>query len=353
MNQLSAMRMFAKVAETLSFTVAAKELRVSVAMVTRSVATLETHLNLRLLNRTTRSVSLTEAGHDYWQGCREVLRGLDTLEANICSAAREAGGSLKVAAHESFAASGLSELIGKFREQEPRVDFELTVFASTQDLTVGSYDVCFVAERRLRDSSLVCRPLTRLRDVIVASPAYLAKHAAPAQPSSLADHDVLTTTDPGERSWEFGDAYGAQRVLLRPVLSASNLLTLIRAAKAGLGIARLPASLVAAEIRDGSLISLLEGFELESGVRTLWMLYSGHRYMTPRVRRFIDFAVAHYRRETPYLDSLLLGPVTQSERADAMIAGPRRSMNHDASDSRYRPPGRSSTQAGTVAGNNG
>ncbi|SAL30010.1 LysR family transcriptional regulator [Caballeronia sordidicola] len=318
MNQLSAMRMFAKVAETLSFTIAAKELRVSVAMVTRSVATLESYLNLRLLNRTTRSVSLTEAGHEYWQGCREVLRNLDTLEANVCSAAREAGGSLKVAAHESFAAAELSDLISKFRENEPRVDFELTVFASTQDLTVGSYDACFVAERRLRNSSLVCRPLIRLRDTIVASPAYLAQREAPVQPADLARHDVLTTSDPCVRSWEFGDAYGAQRVLLRPVLSSSNLLTLIRAAKAGLGIARLPTSLVAAEIQEGSLIPLLEDFELESGVRTLWMLYSGHRYMTPRVRRFIDFSVAHYRRDTPRLERLLLNPDVQSDRADTM-----------------------------------
>jgi DNA-binding transcriptional LysR family regulator len=295
MNQLSAMRMFAKVAESLSFTVAAKELRVSTAMVTRSVAMLETHLNLRLLNRTTRNVSLTEAGHEYWQGCRELLRHLDTLEANVCSSAREAGGSLKIAAHESFAAADLSELVAGFREIEPRVDFELTVFASTQDLAVSTYDVCFVAERRLRDSSLVCRPLTELRDVIVASPAYLALKGAPTQPADLAGHDVLTTSEPCVRSWEFGDAYGIQRVLLRPVLSSSNQLTLIRAAKAGLGIARLPAALVCAELRDATLIPLLEEFELENGIRTLWMLYSGHRYMTPRVRRFIDFSVAHYR----------------------------------------------------------
>ncbi|BEU25763.1 LysR family transcriptional regulator [Paraburkholderia sp. 22B1P] len=308
MNQLSAMRMFAKVAESLSFTVAAKELRVSTAMVTRGVAMLETHLNLRLLNRTTRSVSLTDVGHEYWQGCRELLRHLDTLEANVCSSAREAGGSLKVAAHESFAVTGLSELVAGFREIEPRVDFELTVFASTHDLGVGTYDVCFVAERRLRDSSLVCRPLVDVPDVIVASPAYLALRGVPVQPADLADHDVLTTSEPSVRSWEFNDAYGVQRVLLRPILSSSNLLTLIRAAKSGLGIARLPASLVFTEIREGALASLLEEFDLENGVRTLFMLYSGNRYMAPRVRRFIDFCVAHYRRDVPELESLSSKP---------------------------------------------
>ena len=315
MNQISAMRMFAKVAESLSFTTAAKELRVSTAMVTRSVATLETYLNLRLLNRTTRSVTLTDAGHEYWQGCRELLRQLETLEANVCSAAREAGGSLKVAAHESFAAAELTELVARYREEAPRVDFELTVFASTQDLAVGTYDVCFVAERRLRDSTLVCRPLTQFRDVIVASPAYLFQRGAPTRPADLANHDVLSTSEPCVRCWEFGDAYGVQRIPLRPVFISSNLLTLIRAARAGLGIARLPASLVATELQDGSLVPLLEGCELENAERTLWMLYSGHRYMTPRVRSFIDFAVAHYRRDVPHRNGLSLRPAMHSAHA--------------------------------------
>jgi DNA-binding transcriptional LysR family regulator len=320
MNQLSAMRMFATVAESLSFTVAAKELRVSTAMVTRSVATLETHLNLRLLNRTTRSVSLTEAGHEYWQGCRELLRHLDTLEANVCSSAREARGSLKVAAHESFAAADLSDLVARFRETEPRVDFELTVFTSTQDLAVSTYDVCFVAERRLRDSSLVCRPLTQVRDVIVASPGYLLLRGVPTQPADLTNHDILASSEPSVRSWEFGDAYGAQRVLLRPVLSSSNLLTVIRAAKAGLGIARLPASLISTEIHEGTLVPVLEDYDLENGVRPLWMLYSGHRYMTPRVRRFIDFSVASYRRDIPTPESPSPKPTIRSALAGSTVA---------------------------------
>lgn len=225
---------------------------------------------------------------------------------------------MKVAAHESFAAADLSELVAKFREIEPRVDFELTVFVSTQDLAVGAYDVCFVAERRLRDSSLVCRPLTPVRDVIVASPAYLLRRGAPARPSDLTNHDVLATAEPGVRFWEFGDAYGVQRVLLRPVLSSSNLPTLIRAAKAGLGIARVPASLVSTELQVGDLVPLLEGFELENGVRTLWMLYSGHRYMTPRVRRFIDFSVTHYRREIPRFENLSLKTGVHSSHAGSM-----------------------------------
>jgi DNA-binding transcriptional LysR family regulator len=238
----------------------------------------------------------------------------------VCSSAREAGGSLKVAAHESFAAADLSDLVAGFRQIEPRVDFNLTVFASTQDLAVGTYDVCFVAERRLRDSSLVCRALTQVRDVIVASPSYLMLHSAPAQPSDLANHDILASSEPGVRSWEFGDAYGVQRVLLRPVLSSSNLLTVIRAVKAGLGIARLPVSLVSTEIHEGTLVPVLEDFDLENGVRTLWMLYSSHRYMTPRVRRFIDFSVARYTRNVPDPETLSPKPTIRAAPAGSTAA---------------------------------
>ncbi|SAL30892.1 LysR family transcriptional regulator [Caballeronia udeis] len=295
MNQLSAMRMFAKVAESLSFAIAAKQLHVSTAMVTRGVATLEAHLNIRLLNRTTRQVSLTEAGHEYWQGCKEVLKQLDMLEANVSSATRESAGSLKIAAHESFAATDLSEMVAAYHAEEPRVNFELTVFESTRDLVVGNYDLCFTAERRLRDSTLVCRSLTLFRDVIVGSPAYLSRRDPPQMPQELTDHDVLVSSDIPARYWEFCDAYGSHRVPLRPIVSSSNLLVVKRAAKSGIGIARLPASLIEKELREGTLQPLLQAFELENNERTVWMLYSGHRYMTQRVRGFVDFVADRYR----------------------------------------------------------
>jgi DNA-binding transcriptional LysR family regulator len=272
-------------------------LHVSTPMVTRGVATLAAHLNVQLLNRTTRTVSLTDAGLEYWQGCKEVLALLDTLEASVCAATRESAGSLKVAAHESFVAAGLSEVMAEYRAEEPRVNFELTVFESAQELAVNSYDVCFAAERRLRDSKLVCRPLAQLRDVIVAAPAYLARRGAPRVPMDLSGHEVLVCSDVTVRSWEFGDTHGSHRVPLRPILCSSSLMALIKAAQAGIGIGRLPASLIDAQLRDGSLVPLLQGFELENSERTLWMLYSGHRYMTPRVRRFIDFAAARCRRD--------------------------------------------------------
>ncbi len=159
---------------------------------------LETHLNTRLLNRTrrttrtTRGISLTDAGLAYWQGCTELLTQLDVLDVNVSSATRESVGVLKIAAPECFAATDLSELLSAYRAAEPRVRFELTVFETMQDLGENNHDVWFSAERRLRDSSLVCRPLAQFRDVIVASPARILRSVIrpPGIPKDLRDHDV-------------------------------------------------------------------------------------------------------------------------------------------------------------------
>jgi DNA-binding transcriptional LysR family regulator len=295
MNQLAAMRMFAKVAELLSFAAAAKQLGVSGAVVTRGIAALEAHLNTRLFNRTKGRISLTEAGQSYLQGCTELFTQLDMLDASVSSATGGAVGSLKIAAPEFLVATDLSDLLNTYRAAEPGVRFELMVFETTRHPGDNNYDVWFSTGRRLRDSSLVCRPLTQFRDVIVASPTYLARRGQPEVPLHLADHDVLLASDIATRHWEFRDAHGSQRVAVHPVFSSPSLMAVKLAAIAGLGIARLPGPLVEPELRAGALELLLDSFEVGGDERTTWMLYSGRRYVTQRVRSFVDFVVAHYR----------------------------------------------------------
>lgn len=295
MNHLAAMRMFVRVAESLSFLAAAKQLGVSSAVVTRGVAMLEMHLNTRLLNRGKRRISLTDAGQTYWQGCTNLFTQLNMLEASVSSTTQELVGVLKIAASEFFAATDLSYLLNTYRAAEPGVRFELTVFETTRDFGDNNYDVWFSVERRLRDSSLVCRPLMQFRDLIVASPAYLARRGQPEIPQNLPDHDVLLASDIATRHWEFRDAHGSHRVGVHPVFSSTSLMAVRRTALAGLGIARLPRPLIESELHAGALKSLLDCFEVEGGERTTWMLYSGRRYISRRVRSFVDFVVAHYR----------------------------------------------------------
>ncbi|MEA3131910.1 MAG: hypothetical protein QOF46_3705, partial [Paraburkholderia sp.] len=161
MNLVASIRIFTKVAECLNFAEAAKQLGISSSVVTRSLAALEEHLGVRLVNRTTRRVSLTETGRLYWERCIELLRQLDAMEECIAFAVGQPLGSLRVAASSLYATTDLPEVLAAYRAREPRMCFELTVFDNMSDVAANEFDVCFSAERRLRDSSLVCRPLAQ------------------------------------------------------------------------------------------------------------------------------------------------------------------------------------------------
>ncbi|MGF6921124.1 LysR family transcriptional regulator [Paraburkholderia sp. 40] len=299
MNQLASVRIFAKVADCLNFAEAAKQLGISNSVVTRSVAVLEQHLSVRLVNRTTRRVSLTPAGQLYREHCGELLRQLAAMDECMAAAAGQPAGSLRIAASSLYASTDLPEVLAAYRVQEQRTQFHLTVFDNMADVTVADFDVCFSAERYLRDSSLVCRPLAQTRDVIVGSPVYFARRRPPRTPEELSSHDVLVASDAPSRYWEFRDKHGTQRVVVRPILSMQNPLLIKRAVQAGLGIARLSRSLIQGELADGSLKPVFENIELCGDARTVWVLYSGQPYMAVALRSFVDFVVERYRQNPP------------------------------------------------------
>jgi DNA-binding transcriptional LysR family regulator len=299
MNQLATIRIFSKVAESLNFAEAAKQLGVSSSVVTRGIATLEQHLHVRLINRTTRRVALTAAGELYRRSCIEVLKQVEIMDERIAFATSQPGGPLKIASSSAYATTDLPEVLAAYHAEEPRTNFELTVFESMNDVAMTEFDVCFNAERRLRDSSLVCRPLARTRNVIVATPEYLSRHPAPRTPDELLEHDVLLASDAPSRYWEFRDAHGTHRVAVKPIMNAQSPFVIKRAVQAGLGIAQLSLSHIKDELSAGTLKPLLSEFSLDDGERTVWILYSGQPHMAFSVRRFVDFVVAHYRRNPP------------------------------------------------------
>ncbi|MFP3565112.1 LysR family transcriptional regulator [Paraburkholderia sp. SIMBA_030] len=309
MNQLAAIRIFAKIAECLNFAEAAKQLGISSSVATRSVAVLEQHLSVRLINRTTRRVSLTPAGQLYWEHCAELLRQLAVMDESVATTTSQQGGVLRIASSSSYASTDLPEVLAAYRLQEPRMQFELTVFDNMADVTATDFDLCFNAGRRLRDSSLVCRPLARTRDVIVASPAYLSRRRPPGTPAELASHDVLVASDAPSRYWEFRDMHGTQRVVVRPILNMQSPLLVKHAVQAGFGIARLPTSLIQSELSDGTLRPLLTHVELCGDERTVWVLYSGQPHMALALRSFVDFVVERYRQRAAEDKREILAPV--------------------------------------------
>ena len=295
MNQLQAMRVFARVVELASFNLAARQLGISPAAATRSIGMLEAHLNTRLLNRTTRTLSLTEAGRAYLIGCRTVIEQLDEMEANLVQSTRELRGTLRVASVTTFAQTGLAALLAGYRALHEGVSFDVTTFDVHIDLVEGGFDVCFSDDPTLFGSTLVCRPLFRVPQVLVASQAYLSAHDRPHSPSSLARHILLCRSDNGARYWELVDRKGAHRVTVAGAVRSPSYAMLKAAALHDMGIALLPRPLVEPDMQRGELIQVLKEFDVNGGARHLSILYSSPGQLSLKVRSFVDFAVTQYR----------------------------------------------------------
>lgn len=295
MNQLQAMRVFLRVVDLASFNLAAKQQGMSAAAVTRSVSMLEAHLNVRLLNRSTRNLSLTDIGKEYLNGCRTIIQKLDEIESNLVQTIRDPRGTLRIASSMTFATAGLGSLLEAYQAIHPRVDFDVTTFDTHFDMVEGGFEVCFSDNRRPASSTLVSRRLTAIEQVTVASPAYLARNGTPPDPTSLKNHGLLTLSDSASSRWEFADARGAYQVNTASAVTATSNAMVRIAALSNMGIAQLPLPFVTDDLARGTLVAILEQFKVNSGPREISILYSGRTYLSMKVRSFIDFAVSQYR----------------------------------------------------------
>ncbi|WP_296650843.1 LysR family transcriptional regulator [Paraburkholderia sp.] len=297
MNQLQAMRVFIRIVDLGGFNLTAKQLGMSGPAVTRSIGMLEAHLGMRLLNRSTRSISLTEAGQLYLEGCRAVVEKLDEVESDLVRATRAPIGVLRIAAPAVFAGGDLAGLFREYRERNPRVDFAVTVYDAPINLIDGGYDICFATSRHPASASLVSRSLTSEQEIAVASPAYLAAHGQLQKPSDLSAHELIALAD-GPRIWEFGIDRNIQRITVNGPLTTSNYAMARAAALADMGIALLPAKLVEQDIESGALRRVLERHDVNGGRLQISIVYPGRNYLTMKVRSFIDFAVEYFRTDT-------------------------------------------------------
>jgi DNA-binding transcriptional LysR family regulator len=310
MNHLQAMRVFLKVAEAGSFGRAAAGLDLSNAVVTRYVALLETHLNTRLLNRTTRSVSLTEAGQTNAQGCKAVLEQIEAIESAISNSSIDPSGTLRVAASASFSLLGLTPLLRAYRKSFPNVKLRLTLLHRPVDLVEEGFDVGIVVPRLVNSGTLINRPLFTLTPVVVASPGYLAEHGTPARPAALARHAFLApSSDIHGPTWSFTSASGvSEDVALDPCYAVNNSQMLRQAALSGMGITVLPESHVADDIETGALIRLLPGFAIRDADKEVSLVYPGRRHVSAKTRSFVDFALAYFRHVPPAAAQIQAAP---------------------------------------------
>jgi DNA-binding transcriptional LysR family regulator len=301
MNQLQAMRVFLKVAETESFGRAAAALDLSNAVVTRYVSLLETHLNTRLLNRTTRSMSLTEAGKAYADGCRAVLEQVETIEATVTNSSIDPSGTLKLVASASFSLLELTPMLRGFRARYPSVKLRLTLLHRPVDLVDEGFDAGIVVPHLVNSGTLISRPLFKVAAVLVASPEYLERRGTPRRPAALSKHDFLApSTDIHGSTWTFIAPSGVKEdVSLDPAYTVNSSPMLRQAAVSGMGIAVLPESYIAQDVEAGALVRLFAGYTLGDADKEVSIVYPGRRHVSAKTRSFVDFALAYFRDRAP------------------------------------------------------
>jgi DNA-binding transcriptional LysR family regulator len=298
MDVFQAMRVFAKVVELESFSRAAERLGISATAASRQVADLEARLGVRLLHRTTRRLYLTDNGRGYYEQCAQILNDLDEAELAISSAAGRPQGLLRVAAPVSFGIQHLTPLFLDYMERYPEVKLDVSLADRMVDLVEEGYDLALRITQELK-TTLVARTLAQMRLAVCAAPAYLERRGVPRTPEDLRHHECLCYTyDAIRGNWEFEGPTGRLRVSVQGTFSTNNGDSLRAAALAGRGIIQEPTFQVGEDLRQGRLLRLLPEYPVPS--LTLYAVYPSRRYLSPKVRTFVDFLVERIAEPLPW-----------------------------------------------------
>ena len=289
-NSSAEMAIFQRVAERGSFAGAADDVGLSPSAVAKLVTRLETRLGVRLINRTTRRLSLTTEGEIYLERAREILAAIETAEAEISSARLTPRGHLRVHALPFIAVRLLAPVLPDFLTRYPQITFDFMVTNRIVDIIGENVDIS-LRIGALNDSALVARKIVALPRIVCASPSYLARHGRPAKPADLADHSCLTLSrNPGSATWPFRVDGKLVQVQVNGPVSADSTAMLLGLAVQGAGILRLSEHVVAEAIQKGELEPVLQKVQ-DPEQYPLWALLPPGRNQAPKVKAFLDFLV--------------------------------------------------------------
>lgn len=274
---------FVAVAETESFTAAAKRLGISTAQVSRQVGALERRLDTKLLYRTTRKVSLTEEGTLYYRHCRQVLDGLDEAERALSSLKGRPQGLLKITAPVAYGEKYILPIINDFMLTHPSVEIDVELTNRQINLIDAGIDLA-IRIGKLADSSLMAKRISQRINFVCASPAYLKRYGEPHTLSELSQHNCLIGT---HDYWRFIDQGRERQIKVNGSLKCNTGHGLRDAALKGIGISQLPNYYISHDLDAGTLVPLLTAYqEPNEGV---WALYPQNRHLSPKVRLMVDF----------------------------------------------------------------
>lgn len=299
MQPLSDIEIFVRVVESRSFTAAADALGLAKSGVSRSVTRLEDSLGVKLLQRTTRRLSLTEAGQEFFERSRDALSQIEEARRAASRHQAEPSGTLRATAPMSFGLELIAPALPEFLAKHPKLVVDLAFDDRQRDLVAEGIDVA-VRVTQLADSSLVARRLAPVRMVVVASPRYLERRGAPRTPDELRAHDCLVyTLRPSPDAWRF-DGPGGERFLVpvRGSYYANNGMALREALVAGHGIALMTTFTVGDDIRSGRLVRVLPGYAAPE--LAAHAVYPQRRLVPPKVRAFVDFLADRFGDPPPW-----------------------------------------------------
>jgi DNA-binding transcriptional LysR family regulator len=320
-DSLAEMAVFSRVVSAGSLSAAARELGLSPAVISRRLAALESRLGVRLINRTTRSLHLTDEGANYYDTCTRLLSEIEEADAAVSAARVEPQGPLKVALPASFGHRHIAPLIPQFASRYPKVQLALTLSDRSVNLVDDGFDLAIrIAD--LADSSLAARKLAPNRRVVCASPEYLRRHGLPRTPQDLVEHNCLTAND-FAMNWEYKGPRGEPgSVRVSGRYACDNWEVLREWALAGLGVALKSTWDVRLQLEDGSLVSLCPGYTFDTEV-AIYAVYPHRRFLPAKTRAFIEFLADSFGPE-PYWDKPLAGkPAALGEKPALRAPKPR------------------------------
>lgn len=304
MDRLTALRVFVEVADCRSLTQAAERLALSRAMVSRYLASLEQWLGARLLHRTTRRISLTDAGEEALPRCRQMLELSAEVQAVAGTRRSEPVGKLRITTSLSFAETQLTAAVVEFQSDHPRVEIELIAVDRAVSLVDERIDLAVRITNAL-DDTFVSRRLATCRSVLCASPAYVQRHGRPAQPNDLPSHNCITHAFGSRAEYRLRHQGQATRVAVGGSLFSNETAVLRQAALAGAGIALLPTYYVVDDLHRGALLRLLPDHEPEPlGIHAV---YLSRQHQPQALRLLVEFLARRFEGEWPPWDRELQG----------------------------------------------
>ncbi|MBH3429027.1 LysR family transcriptional regulator [Pseudomonas alkylphenolica] len=294
MDRLSAMRVFVTVVDLGSQSAAADHLDLSRPVVSRYLAELEDWVGARLMQRTTRRLSLTAAGQETLSRCRQMLELAGDLQAAVRAPDEAPRGELRISVSTSFGQAQLVDAVAAYVKRYPGVTIDLQMLDRTVNLVDERIDLAIRTSNEL-DPNLIARRLSVCRSVVCAAPAYLREHSTPMQVEDLTRHNCLTHSYFGRHLWHFEVNGESVSVPVQGNISANEAMTLQRAALAGSGIAMLPTYQAAAALRSGELIRLLP--QAKPQELNLNAVYTSRKHMPATLRSMLDFLAERFTAE--------------------------------------------------------